>query len=309
MARDSGRYDATTDTWIDDNVRIDFAWGNIPMQPNDDRGESPLDPELDSHIIATSGYEGFPAFITGEPFDDTVPNAVMPDIVGMTQVQAEAALAAAGFTSWNNSTVTSGANSSNDGTVASQYPGVGTVLNVTDQPQAAYYDQPMALVPNLSGMAWAAANSAINNAGFIVGSNPTDVNTDNMTIANTVAYQSPAAGTYAAQGSAIDYHLYNYVAPANTGPISGFNGNKSSVSMSWGSYMDGYVMYLQGRTLKPTVGSSIVITGSSEAGYNKTWTVQEVADYDGYDTGGTAVLIRGNSVMNSNATGGTWTAV
>lgn len=68
MARDSGRYDAFSDTWSDDNVRIDFVWGNIPMQPNDDRDEG-LDPELDSHIIATDGWSSFPEFEPNTGFD------------------------------------------------------------------------------------------------------------------------------------------------------------------------------------------------------------------------------------------------
>lgn len=63
--RDTGRYDATTDTWVDTNVRIDFAWGNLPIQPNDDRGVATLDPALDNHEIVTEGLNGYPSF--GEP--------------------------------------------------------------------------------------------------------------------------------------------------------------------------------------------------------------------------------------------------
>jgi len=100
------------------------------MQPNDDRGENPLDPDLDSHIIATSGYQNFPAFTTGGVFDDTIANAVMPNIVGMTQQQATTALTNAGLTggaSGNN--VTQGATSQNNGKVASQSPAAGTAVN------------------------------------------------------------------------------------------------------------------------------------------------------------------------------------
>lgn len=60
--RDTGRYDATTDTWVDTNVRIDFAWGNFPIQPNDDRGAATLDPALDNHEIVTEGLNGYPSF-------------------------------------------------------------------------------------------------------------------------------------------------------------------------------------------------------------------------------------------------------
>jgi hypothetical protein len=67
------------------NQRVDFVWGNVPMQPNTDRtgtgaqvvvapnapqnvawsGYSvypsrQLDPALDNHVIAVTGYAGFP---------------------------------------------------------------------------------------------------------------------------------------------------------------------------------------------------------------------------------------------------------
>ena len=128
--RDTGRYDAFTDSYIDTNVRIDFAWGNIPMQPNDDRGMAQLDPELDSHIIATSGYQGFPEFLSGGIYDDTVANVVMPNIVGMTQVQATNALANAGLTGGaSGNLVTEGATSQNNGKLASQSPAAGETVN------------------------------------------------------------------------------------------------------------------------------------------------------------------------------------
>lgn len=129
--RDTGRYDAFTDSYVDTNVRIDFAWGNIPMQPNDDRGMATLDPELDSHIIATSGYEGFPAFITGEPFDDTVPNTEVPNVVGLTSTAAKTAITNAGL-NWQMTTTATGATSQNNDKIKTQNPAAGTVLNLND---------------------------------------------------------------------------------------------------------------------------------------------------------------------------------
>jgi hypothetical protein len=237
MARDSGRYDAFTDTWIDDNVQIDFAWGNMPMQPDDDRGENPLDPELDSHIIATSGYQNFPGFTRGGIFDDTEANAVMPNILGMTQQQASTALANAGLTGGaSGSTVTQGATSQNNGKVASQSPAAGTAVNA-------------------------------------------DVD--------------------------VTWTIYSYVAPITGGPIAGFNNSGESAGVGMLG-MDEKVMYLVGRTVKPTVGSSIVISGADNSGYNTTWNVVSVVNNDSYNTGGTAVKIKGHSLMSSNGTGGNW---
>ena len=45
------------------NVAIDYVWGNLPMQPNDDRGENTLDPALDNHSTAINGYQGFPGYL------------------------------------------------------------------------------------------------------------------------------------------------------------------------------------------------------------------------------------------------------
>lgn len=51
---------------VDDlgNVQVDFVWGNLPLQPDDQRGLNTLDPALDNHEIATEGYNGYPGFGT-----------------------------------------------------------------------------------------------------------------------------------------------------------------------------------------------------------------------------------------------------
>lgn len=137
--RDTGRYDAFTDSYVDTNVRVDFAWGNIPMQPNDDRGEDTLDSTLDSHIIATSGYENFPAFTTGAPFDDTVVNAIVPDVVGLTSAVAKSDINDAGL-NWSMTTSTDGATALNDDKIKSQFPDAGTVVNLEYTVSIVAYD-------------------------------------------------------------------------------------------------------------------------------------------------------------------------
>ena len=128
--RDTGRYDAFTDSYVDQQVRVDFAWGNVPMQPNDDREEG-LDETLDSHIIATSGYQNFPGFSTGGIFDDTIANAIVPNVVGMTEAAATTALTTVGLvkgavTTANNA---AGATSGNTGKIKTQTPAAGTTVN------------------------------------------------------------------------------------------------------------------------------------------------------------------------------------
>lgn len=127
--RDTGRWDAIAQEYVDTNVQIDFAWGNIPMQPNDDRGMAQLDPELDSHIIATSGYQNFPAFTSGGIFDDTITNTFVPNLIGLNLIQVGNALTDAGLVG-SQSLSTVGATSGNNGLVKSQAIPADTSVNV-----------------------------------------------------------------------------------------------------------------------------------------------------------------------------------
>lgn len=234
--RDTGRWDAINQEYVDQQVQIDFAWGNIPMQPNDDRGEAQLDPSLDSHVIATSGYEGFPAFITGGIYDDTIPNVVMPNLVGLTRTEVATATNSAGFlTGGTNSTTTVGATSQNHNKVKSQSPAPGTALNATD-----------------------------------------------------------------------DYNwvVYNYVA-AN--PIAGMS--TTNLPAGWTLAPGDIVMYLQGRTVKPTEGETIRITENTNDSLNQGYNVITVANDDAYNTGGTAVKLTAfeKAFQNpNNNSGGVW---
>jgi hypothetical protein len=111
------------------NVKVDFVWGNMPLQPDDARDSGhKLNPALDNHIIATSGYEGFPGFVTGGAFDDTIANVVVPNVVGATLNSANSTLVAAGL-SQTSTTTTTGATSNNNGKVKTQNPASGATVN------------------------------------------------------------------------------------------------------------------------------------------------------------------------------------
>lgn len=141
------------------NQKIDFVWGNMPMQPDTDRQSSPdfeygasspqalgtepqnkswtrrgkkasakLDATLDNHIIATSSYEGFPNFTPGYPYDDTITNKTVPNVVGLTLNAANSALVALGL-SQTSTTTTVGATALNDGKVKSQDPAASALVN------------------------------------------------------------------------------------------------------------------------------------------------------------------------------------
>lgn len=238
--RDTGRYDAFTDSYVDTNVRVDFAWGNIPMQPNDDRGEDILDPGLDSHIIAVSEYEGFPAFTTGAPFDDTIPNATVPNVVGLLSAAAKSAINDAGL-NWSMTTTTNGATELLDDKIKSQSPEAGAVVNAEDTVSIVAYD-------------------------------------------------------YVAPG------------PVTTGPISGFNRNIPPLT-NWALNGNQSIMYLVGRTVRPSISDHITVSGSSDASHNVIWIVEDVLNDDTYNTGGTAVKVTLDSgfISQNTSSGGTWT--
>lgn len=145
MARDSGRYDAITDTWIDDNVRIDFAWGNIPIQPNDDR-ETPLDPELDSHNIVFDNYAGYPAVNSGNA------NIAVPDLVGMLTGYAYSAVADLGLNYSVDGSQTVGATSQNDSHVYSQTPEPGTMVAAGTTVSVVIYEYVAPINHEISGI-------------------------------------------------------------------------------------------------------------------------------------------------------------
>lgn len=292
--RDTGRYDAITDTWIDQQVKIDFAWGNLPIQPNDDREEE-LVYELDSHNIAIDGWAGYPQI-------DDLANSIVPQVpVPCTFEQYAALLEAVGLVAVEGSTITNTQNSGLNGQVTEPSPAPGALVpvgtSVTVNVLGTY--NPQALVPDISGLAWVAANAAITGAGFTVGTNVTDVNTGNIAIANTVASQTPAAGTYANIGSAIDYHLYNYVAINYT--IAGIRRDGLGNTQRH--------LYLHGRNSGIVSGNEIVLSGTGFDNYNRPFDVSEVIDDDSFNTGGQRLLINNGlmTLTNDEVTDtGTW---
>jgi hypothetical protein len=92
------------------NVAIDFVWGNIPMQPNDVRPDNAgatlsdtvytrvagrLDPALDNHIIALSGWGGYPLFTANSAGEDVVgatDYVLVPNVLGLTTALATDAM-------------------------------------------------------------------------------------------------------------------------------------------------------------------------------------------------------------------------
>lgn len=117
------------------NVQVDFIYGNMPMQPDDQRlgdadSTDPLDPTEGDHDRAVSGYLGFPQVAAAvSPYADLVDNKTVPNVVGMLEAAAEAALVAADLVKGAVTTTATGANGGNDLQVKTQTPAAGTVVN------------------------------------------------------------------------------------------------------------------------------------------------------------------------------------
>jgi len=96
-------------------VAIDFVWGNFPIQPNDARPDAAsatlsesvttrvagrLAPTLDNHIIALSGWGGYPQFTAdsaGEDVAGATDYILTPNVLGLTTALAQDALKDASF--------------------------------------------------------------------------------------------------------------------------------------------------------------------------------------------------------------------
>jgi hypothetical protein len=119
------------------NVVVDFVWGSFPLQPNDDRADANLlDYTLDSHIIADSGWGGYPLFTANSAGSDVAGPTdyiTVPNVLGKTTADAIDALTDAGFTTAASvSTVTTAAAATN----AAKQP---TRINVTTTTAATVY--------------------------------------------------------------------------------------------------------------------------------------------------------------------------
>jgi|688.fasta_scaffold03875_29 hypothetical protein len=130
-------------------VAIDFVWGNFPIQPNDARPDTStgrLDPALDNHIIALSGWNGFPQYSPNTAGEDVVgatDYVLVPSVLGLTTALAtdamkDASLVPTTATAATNaaSTITAVSRTGTTATITSsgagaKYP-VGTKITVAD---------------------------------------------------------------------------------------------------------------------------------------------------------------------------------
>jgi hypothetical protein len=87
---------------IDDagNVVIDHVWGNMPMQPNDDREENGgglLNAALDNHNVAYTNWNGYPLFTPNSAGPEGAGYITVASVIGQTTANATDILEDAGL--------------------------------------------------------------------------------------------------------------------------------------------------------------------------------------------------------------------
>ena len=143
-------------------------------------------------------------------------DVVVPNIVGMTGVDAAKAVQDAGFTIGEASQVETTA--VKPGTIISQDPGAGAKAKKGAPISAVQAISPKAVpIPSVVGKEADAASSEIKDAGFVP---LTQETYDNTATAGTVVSQLPAAGTPAAAGSEVGLLVSKGKAPTQPAPIS-----------------------------------------------------------------------------------------
>jgi len=125
----------------------------------------------------------------------------VPDVVGLAQAAAEAAITAASLTVGNVTTANSGSVAAGD--VMSQNPAAGAGVNPGTAVDLVISDGPAPVsVPNVVGLAQAAAEAAIVAADLVVG-NVTTAGSTTVDIGDVIS-QDPTGGTSVDQGTSVD---------------------------------------------------------------------------------------------------------
>ena len=166
-------------------VAIDFVWGNFPMQPNDARPNTTderLDPTLDSHIIALSGWNGFPQYspnTAGEDVAGATDYVLVPSVLGLTTTLAVDAMKDASLT------VTTAAGATNSASTITAVSRTGTAATVTSSGAGAKY--PVGTKITIAGLA--SPNTDLNGTWTVTGSST-----------NALAFTTTTTGTLSTSG-------------------------------------------------------------------------------------------------------------
>ena len=162
----------------------------------------------DGTRVAVSIWENEPpADRTSTP---NLPSIDVPDLAGLTETAADAAVVAAGLVVGANLAETDVTDSAQENLVQSQFPTAGTSVAVGSTVQVSLGNLVVA-VPDLSGLTATAAEAALTAVG-LVGAAGDDIDVSDEGQDDLVQQQSPAAAALVDPGSTVTYQLGNFVA-------------------------------------------------------------------------------------------------
>ncbi|MEM9171660.1 MAG: PASTA domain-containing protein, partial [Pseudomonadota bacterium] len=148
------------------------------------------------------------------------PPVNVPNVVGLAEAQARATLTSNRLTIGNVSLVFS--NTVAAGLVISQDPAAGVSVPDSSPVDLVVSNGPPPVpAPNVVGLTQAAATTALNNAGLVVGTVTTQFSS--TVAAGDVISQNPASGTVVAVGSAVDLVVSDGPAPVNVPNVVGLS--------------------------------------------------------------------------------------
>jgi len=187
------------------NVFVDFAWGNFPMQPNDERTTSAdyttapsttvvaanatgnygwsgytvypssrLNPTLSNHNVAEAKYAGFPDFASGDgAYISGVAYISVPNVLGLTTALAIDALRDAGYETASITTATAATNAAISVTAAARTAGSTTATLTATGAGAAFPVGTKITVASLASTGaelngtWTVTANATNTVSFV----------------------------------------------------------------------------------------------------------------------------------------------
>jgi hypothetical protein len=206
-------------------VAIDFVWGNFPIQPNDARPDTAagrLDPALDNHIIALSGWNGFPQYApntAGEDVLGATDYVLVPNVLNLTTALATDAMKDASLTV---TTATSSANASGFKATINNIAIASGTATFTTAAAHGFTGNPSAQTVTVSGLTntqlngtWLIANAegstfTVFNTGFTNVSSTSDSGTviDSSKVGKIKAQSLAAGQNNVAPGTAVTITAY-----------------------------------------------------------------------------------------------------
>lgn len=325
---------------VDDagNPRIDFVWGHMPMQPDDQRGNYNNNPyttdgvwavkapvnsatlsngvtELEFptgdgdnvrfqtfdwgiHDIATTGYSNYPSFL---------PNYGGDGDTGLEAIVPD--LSNVPYLEWQGVIEAAGfVYSANSLTTLGATLANDTKLKTQTPVAGAAANVGSNVttvrynaptVPNVVGLTESAANTALTDLLLVKGTVTTANNAAGATALNDGKIKTQSVAAGTKVDSGTSVDLVKYAYTVTANTnIAGFSIDSFP---GHAAPAGGTVyMFLTGRTTKPSTGNTITIANSNNSSMNRNWTVDLVEDNDSYNTGGTVVTMTAQGVGGVN---------